>query len=349
MDFHDKLHLSSAKICKYISKYKHSLQELNLQECYWLKGGALSSALQKCRKLKSLNVLGCSVSKKSLCSVLKLNSNLTTLAWSITASDLYLPPSPISRETFRDIMASFCRGLATGFAGLDQVMIRFPLLVDNLKFFVPFLLNLGMPLICHELSLKRFALQWFDVTERAVQCVEIVIEGSGLQFQKGKKLTDSFTNHQHSRDHYLTGLQAMSLRAAGRELEHGTLRTFVLPHFDYFVQSDDCKEHLERLGAKSSIVNMDLGALGKQDPDCLTTILGAQSLRYLNLTGMNIVGHMLQVIATSSPNLKILNLQDCRNCLTPVSLFHGFPCMSNLLCKAEHKVTFFIFLLNHIL
>ena len=78
MDFHGKLHLSSALICKYISKYKHSLQKLNLQECYWLKGSALSTALQKCRKLKSLNVLGCSVSKKTLCSVLKLNSNLTT-------------------------------------------------------------------------------------------------------------------------------------------------------------------------------------------------------------------------------------------------------------------------------
>ena len=159
MDFHGKPHLCSATICKYISKYKHSLQELYLQECYWLKSGALSSALQKCRKLTSLNVLGCSVSKKTLCSVLKRNSNLTTLAWSIVASDLYLPPSPIPRELFRDIMLSFCGGLATGFTSLDRLMIRFPLLVENLKLFVPFVLNLGMPLICRELSLKRFALQ----------------------------------------------------------------------------------------------------------------------------------------------------------------------------------------------
>ena len=325
MDFRGKIHLSSATICKYISKYKHSLQELNLQECYWLKGGALSSALQKCRKLTSLNVLGCSVTKKTLCSVLKLNSNLTALVWSITVSDLFLPPSPISREIFRDIMVSFCRGLATGFTGLDRLTIRFPMLVDNLKFFVPFVLNLGMPLICRELSLKQFALQWFDVTERAVQCVDIVIEGSDLQFQQRKQLTVSSSNNmpqyshdQHSSD--LTGLQAMSLRAAGPELERGTLRTFVLPHFDYFVQSDNCNDHIERLATKSSIVHMDLGALGKQDPDRLATILGAHSLRYLNLTGMNIVGNMLQVIATSSPNLKILNLQDCRNCLTPVSL-----------------------------
>ena len=322
MDFRGKLHLSSVTICKYISKYKHSLQELNLQECYWLKAGVLSSALQKCRKLTSLNVLGCSVTKKTLCSVLKLNSNLTTLAWSITAGDLHLPPSPISRESFRDIMVSFCRGLATGFTNLDRLMIRFPVLVDNLKFFVPFVLNLGMPLICRELCLKRFALQWFDVTDRAIQCVEIVIEGSDLQFQQRKQPTVSPSNNfpQDSQDHHFTRLQAMSLRAAGPELERGTLHTFVLPHFDYFVQSDDCNEHIKSLATKSSIVNMDLGALGKQDPDRLTTILSAQSLKYLNLTGMNIVGHMLQVIATSSPNLEILNLQDCRNCLTPVSL-----------------------------
>ena len=322
MDFSGRLHLSSATICKYISKYKHSVRELNLQECYWLKSGALSSALQKCRNLTSLNVLGCSISKKILCSVLKLNNNLTTLAWSITASDLYLPPSPILRETFRDIMVSFCRGLATGFSGLNRLMIRFPVLVDKLKFFVPFILNLGMPLICRELNLKRFALQWFDVTERAIQCVEIVLEGSSLQFQKGKQETVPLSNTipEYSDDHHLTGLQAMSLRAAGPELERGTLHTLVLPHFEYFVQSDNCNEHIEKLATKSSIVNMDLGALGKQDPDRLTTILGAQALRYLNLTGMNIIGHMLQVIATSSPNLKILNLQDCRNCLTPVSL-----------------------------
>lgn len=319
MDFHGKLHLSSATICNYISKYKHSLQELNLQECYWLKGGALSSALQKCRKLTSLNVLGCSVTKKTLCSVLKLNNNLTTLAWSISASDLYLPPAPISRETFRDILVSFCRGLATALTGLDQLTIQFPVLVHRLKIFVPFVLNLGMPIICSALSLKRFVVEWFDVTDRAVQCVEIVIEGSGLQFQQREQLTVSLSNDLPQCRHHLTGLQAMSLRAAGPELERGTLHTFVLPHYN-FVQSDNCNEQIKRLATKSSIVNMDLGALGSQDPDCLITILSANSLRYLNLTGMNITGHMLQAIATSSPNLKFLNLQDCRECVTPVSL-----------------------------
>ena len=79
--------------------------------------------------------------------------------------------------------------------------------------------------------------------------LRLLLKGSDLRLQKGKQPAANLTNSnpQYSGDHYLTGLQAMSLRAAGRELEHGTLHTFVLPHFDYFVQSDDCKEHLERL------------------------------------------------------------------------------------------------------
>ncbi|KAJ7390315.1 F-box and leucine-rich repeat protein 18 [Desmophyllum pertusum] len=120
VDFQRKPHLSSTAICKYINKFKHSLQELNLQECYWIEGRALSSALQKCRTLTSLNVLGCSVTKKNLCSVLKQNGNIRSLAWSIQASDLRLITSP-SHPTplFREFLVSFCSELAIVFTGLD--------------------------------------------------------------------------------------------------------------------------------------------------------------------------------------------------------------------------------------
>ncbi|KAL9964540.1 hypothetical protein ACROYT_G028195 [Oculina patagonica] len=321
-DFQQKKHLSSSAICYYISKFKHSLQELNLQECYWLKGDALSTALQKCRKLTSLNVMGCSVTKEALCSVLKQNGNLKTLAWSIySPSDLYLPPRRVSRETFRELLETFCNGLATAFTGLDQLTIRFPVIFRKFKIYLDF----GMPVICSKLCLKRFVLQWFDVADKAIQCVKIVIEGSGFQFPQ-TELTTFFSNSTPF-NHHLTSLQAMSLKTAGSE----TLRTFVLPNFISKL-SDNCDEHIKKLATKSTIVNMDLGVLGLQEPDRLMSILSAQqSLRYLNLTGMDITGHMLQVIATSSPKLEFLNLRDCRECLTPIKGLETLAlCCTNL-------------------
>lgn len=316
VDFGQKKYLSSSAICQYISKFKHSLQELNLQECYWLKGVDLSSALQKCRKLTSLNALGCNVTKKTLCSVLKQNNNLKTLAWSVSSKDLYSPPHPVSTETLRDLLQSFCNGLSTAFQGLDHLTIRFPVLFGNFKILMPLILNLGMPVICSKLCLKKFALQWLDVTEKVIQCVEIVIEGSGSQFPQ-KEVSIFFSNDTPICHQLLTSLQT---RAAGSELERGTLRTFVLP-FTVLLLSDSYHEHIKGLATTSSIVNLDLGVLSLEEPDSLMSILSTQqSLRYLNLTGIMINGHVLQVIAASSPNLEFLNLQDCRDCLTPVSL-----------------------------
>ena len=319
VDFQQKKYLSSSAICQYINKFKHSLQELNLQECYWLKGVDLSSALQKCRKLTCLNVLGCNVTKKTLCSVLKQNSNLKTLAWSVSSKDLYLPPRLVLRETFNELLQSFGNGLSTAFQGLDNLTIRFPVLLGECKVRAPLIPIFGMPVICSKLCLKKFALQWLDVREKAVQCVEIVIEGSGWQFPQ-KDVSIYFSNDTPICRQLLTSLQTMSLRAAGSELERGTLRTFVLP-FNVYLLFDNYHEHIKRLATASSIVNLDLGVLSFEIPDSLMSILSAQqSLRYLNLTGIMINGHVLQVIANSSPNLESLNLQDCRDCLTPVSL-----------------------------
>ena len=308
-------------ICNYISKFKDTLLELNLQECYWLHGASLSSALQKCRKLSSLNVLGCSVTKKTLCSVLKLNVNLKTLAWSINARDLHLPsPSvTLSTEVFAGLLVSFCSGLSEAFKGLNQLTIRLPVFPEKFKGFAQLILQQGIPLICSELHLKTFALQSFDLSESLMHCIpELVIEGSGFQFGR-RELKNAHNFHS---------LLAVVMKTIYPELENGTLRTFISPCNAFIcLVSDVCDEHIKSLGSKSSIVNMDLGALALQNLDCLTTILSAQSraLRYLNLTRMVITGHMLQVIATSSPNLEFLNLRNCQDCLTPVSLSDSPP------------------------
>ena len=300
-------------ICKYISTFKHSLEELDLRECYWLKGASLSSALQKCRKLKSLNVVGCDVTKKTICSVLKLNEHIKTLEWSITLSDLYSTADavPISlRDDCREFVAHFCRELVDVFAGLDSLTIRFPVHPGHLRSEIPFLviINFGVPVICSGLHLKKFKLQWFE-NRRNFNCVEILIEGGGFQFPK------SCLNGSEP----LCSLKTMALGALAYQLEYGMLQTFLLPDNPY-IQAPFWGDGFKKLEHQTSVGNMDLGALHLQDSACLSAILGVQSLRYLNLAGLNINCHLLQVIATTSPNLECLNLQDCVGCLEPVSI-----------------------------
>ena len=128
IDFHRKHDLSSLVICSYISKFKHCLEEVNLLECYWLKGALLSNALQKCRKLTSLNVLGCDITKRTICSVLKLN-NLKRLDWSVSCFDLNFNDIVGSNrnDLLKKVLTSFCSELSGAFSGLDSLTVRFPL------------------------------------------------------------------------------------------------------------------------------------------------------------------------------------------------------------------------------
>ena len=322
IDFQGKQNLSSALICNYISKFGHSLEKLNLQECYWLKDGPLSRALQKCRKLTSLNVIGCDVTKKTICSVLKLNSSLRTLEWSISGSDLHLGKFPPA-ERSREVLVSFCNELANHLSGLDCLAIRLPVStrMPNWKLIAPTLIIFGMPVICSGLYLKRFTLQWLESSINGIECIEIVLEGSDIHFQKSDFVPGLYGGSK---------FYEMSLNAVDSVLEDGTLHTFVVPGNEYFLNvcnPPKWDHHLKKLEAKTAVVNMDLGGLVNmdlgglrlQDSRFLMAILSAQSLRYLNLTGLDIDGCLLQVIATSSPNLEALNLHDCRGCLKPVS------------------------------
>ena len=307
---------SCMTICKYISTFKHSLEELDLQECYWLKGAPLSCALQKCRKLKSLNVMGCDVTKKTICSVLKLNEHIRTLEWSIKLSDVHCTAVPSSSvEACKEFLTHFCHGLADAFAGLDCLTIRFPVPPVHFGTSVPFtiIINSGVPFICSGLCLKKFQLQWFEFPKNAFHCVEIVIEGSGFQFPKSD--VSSWLNGTES----ICSLKYMTFSALVCQLDCGVLQTFLLPD-NLYIRSPLQGDSFKKLESKTSVVNMDLGALRLQDSACLSAILSVQSLRYLNITGLNVDGHLLQVIATTSPNLEFLNLQDCIACLEPVSI-----------------------------
>lgn len=315
VNFHGKQHLSSGFICNYISKFKHSLQELNLQECYWIKGALLSSTLQKCRKLTSLNLLGCSVTKKTLCSLLKLNANLKTLAWSMNEKDLPIGShlEGYTLGVFHGLLLSFCSGLSEAFKGLDSLTIRLP----NI-YVTALIVNQGIPIICSELHLKAFTLQWIDVSgSYRSHCPKLSIEGSEIQFCRRETEID------------FAGLSVIgeARKSINHGLESGTFHTFIVPSSFQFLDRnrDICEKFMKTVGNRSSIVNLKLGALAlnEYDVDCLMTVLSMQwqALVYLNLSGFVISGHFLQIIATSSPNLEILNLQNCSDCFTPVSLF----------------------------
>ena len=180
------------------------------------------------------------------------------------------------------------------------------------------IVNQGIPIICSELHLKAFTLQWIDVSgSYRSHCPKLSIEGSEIQFCRRETEID------------FAGLSVIgeARKSINHGLESGTFHTFIVSSSFQFLDRnrDICEKFMKTVGNRSSIVNLKLGALAlnEYDVDCLMTVLSMQwqALVYLNLSGFVISGHFLQVIATSSPNLEILNLQNCSDCFTPVSLF----------------------------
>ena len=335
IDFHHKHDLSSLVICSYISKFKHSLEEVNLLECYWLKGTLLSNALQKCRKLTSLNVLGCDITKKTICSVLKLN-NLKRLEWSVSCYDLNFNDIVGSNrnDLLKKVLISFCSELSGAFSGLDSLTVRFPLFHGTSKFSFRWIIKFGVPLICSELGLKKFTVEWVDEVGKFIHFLKISIEGSRFQFQKNDlakisdpSILDGFNGLP------LLDLHEMTCNAIKTLLGNEALSTFLLP-YDH---SDQKYTSFEKLETKPCLVNLDVPLQFLDATSSKSPHFSEHALRYLNLARIrSIDGHLLQVIASSSPNLEILNLQDCTGCLEPVSIivlkyeptfFHVNTCM----------------------
>ncbi|XP_068733228.1 F-box/LRR-repeat protein 18-like isoform X1 [Montipora capricornis] len=298
--------ISSLAVCKYISKFKHSLEDLNLQDCYWLKTGPLSSALQTCRKLRSLNVMGCEVSKKTICSVFKNNKNVSTLEWSLNYDDMYTSTTSLSRNQELKLLTSFCGELNQAFKGLDRLTIAICLTRKNAQL----MNNSAVPIICRGLCLRKFTLQWTEIRGGPCSCFELAIEGSRSLFE----------NQSCSGEHlpersvvFSSKLKEIFLVALASQRDCGKLHSFLFPYWATMEPPSLYINHLQIL-EDVSLTNIDLGDLRVCDSTLLSAILSKQTLHYLNLCGLKIDGHLLQVVATSSPNLKVLNLHNCVGC-----------------------------------
>ncbi|XP_068685829.1 F-box/LRR-repeat protein 18-like isoform X2 [Montipora foliosa] len=298
--------ISSLAVCKYISKFKHSLEDLNLQDCYWLKTGPLSSALQTCQKLRSLNVMGCEVSKKTICSVFKNNKNVTTLEWSLNYDDMYTSTTSLSRNQELKLLTSFCGELNQAFKGLDRLTIVICLTQKNAQL----INNSAVPIICRGLCLRKFTLQWTEIRGGPCSCFELAIEGSRSLFE----------NQSCSGEHlpersvvFSSKLKEMFLVALASQRDCGKLHSFLFPYWATMEPPSLYINHLQIL-EDVSLTNIDLGDLRVCDSTLLSAILSKQTLHYLNLCGLKIDGHLLQVVATSSPNLKVFNLHNCVGC-----------------------------------
>ena len=287
-----------------------------MQECYWIKATPLAIALQRCTKLKSLNVIGCNVSKKALCSLMQENGSLTMLGCSISPNEFHWPLQDLTTELFEKMLMPFCNNLQQSFSALESLTVRLPALKTSEgrhDLFARFMLNRGISIICSRSCLKAFCLDWLVASSCGVQCVESGFGCQGFRLAGGTGNVTFDTKHLN--------LQNVLLKAATQELEHGHLHTLLMP-YNPFVQPAELFTLIERLKVESCVENLDLGVLCFQvKSECLTSILNAHCLKYLNLSGMPIDGHTLQVIATSSPNLQVLNLQDCHGCLSPVCIF----------------------------
>lgn len=245
--------------------------------------------------------MGCNVTKKTICSVLKLNESITSLEWSVNSRDLPIPKPCMTREVAWELKLGYCNGLSDAFAGLDCLTICFPMFLLRFKAFFHFLINVGVPLICSELCLKKLKLQWFDVGENVVHCFEVVIKGSieGSSFQFKKSFSPKLNVGEPIPIH-----QCLKFFEMLSQPDCVTLHSsvFLHPH-----------------NPKGSLVDMDPG-ISYNDLTDMPSIIA--SLQYLNFSGRDTNGHVLQLIATLAPHLQFVNLQDCCGCLKPVSIYY---------------------------
>ena len=300
--------ISTTTACSYISKFKDSLEELNLQDCYWVKGGPLSIALQRCHKLKSLNVIGCEVSKKTICSILKLNENLKILEWSFGRNDLQTFASSFPENQKNQLLRTFCSELNQAFKKLECLTITFqtwrnPYFQDPTNFImVSLITSLGMAIICSELCLKKLKLQWTEINQSHCCCVEIAVEGNGVLYNK-------ISDYEHVSP--LFKLQDMLITAFTSELNCGKVHSFIFPLWKSGTSLSHYLSVAKKMDNVTSVTNINLGGFAIIGSTIARAIVSKQTLRYLNLAGMMFDGQLLQEVANSSPNLEVLNLQNC--------------------------------------
>ena len=282
------------------------MEELNLQDCYWVKGGPLSIALQRCHKLKSLNVIGCEVSKKTICSILKLNENLKILEWSFSRNDLQTLASSLPGNQRNQLLRTFCSELNQAFKKLECLTITFqtwrnPYFQNPNNFIMMSLINFGMIIICSELCLKKLKLQWIEIEQSTCCCVEIAVEGNGVLY---KKISD----YECMPPVYL--LQDMLITVLASQLNCGKVHSFIFPHWIHGASVNHWMSVAPKMGNVTSVTNINFGGFGLVGSKVAQAILSRQTLRYLNLGGLLFDGDLLQVVANSSPNLEVLNLHN---------------------------------------
>lgn len=292
------------------------MEDLNLQDCYWVKGGPLSIALQRCRKLKSLNVIGCEVSKKTICSILKLNENLKILEWSFNCDDLQTVASSLPGNQRNKLLMTFCSELNQAFKKLECLTITFltwrnPPFQNTDNSIMVTLINFGMAIICSELCLKKFKLQWIEIKESPCYCVEIAVEGNGVLYQKSDSSYSPDGSLQDECPPLSFKLKEMLLTALTSQLNCGKVHSFIFPYWVTKGPIHRYFSHVKKMENVTSVTNINLGAFDVVGSAIVPAILSKQTLRYLNLAGLKFDGHLLQVVATSSPNLEVLNLHNC--------------------------------------
>ena len=157
------------------------------------------------------------------------------------------------------------------------------------------LINFGILIICSELCLKKFKLQWIEINESRCCCVEIAVEGNGVLY---RKISDN------ERMPLLYRLQDMLITALLSQLNCGKVHSFIFPLWTAGTSLSHYLSVATKMDNVTSVTNITMGGFGGVH----SAILSKQTLRYLNLAGLKFDGHLLQVVATSSPNLEVLCL-----------------------------------------
>ncbi|KAK3791324.1 hypothetical protein RRG08_012510 [Elysia crispata] len=283
--------LTSEKFRDFLRPITESVEELNLDSCYWLRPAGLD-IISKCTNLTSLHLIQVRLSVKNLCSIMSILPNLTNLSFSI--SDI--------RDLHPELAAS--KGAQECLARLIKLSLHFrhQLVYSNCP-----VINFcsGPTLFEYCRKLEEFYVYGFPSNARGIPKYIFqpqILKPENLQNVRVMALNDA-------------------LDPAARMFFFGTLlavcklsvkfKTLLQPsgNVDQLWTMDGyatCLQNMEEL------VHFDPSRTTFQIPSEVLHFETAHNLQYLNLSdNAAVTAETLHLLADTCPKLTSLNLQNC--------------------------------------
>ena len=304
IDFDKSLNVSSTLLHRLSCQHHAQLISIKFLDCFWIPSNQMVAALQKCKQLKELIIVGSKISLAGLCKIFSNNKNIKRLGWSI-------PNTTLSTEFIKkDRYTQLYLDIQNIFKNLDGIILRF----DSLTSFENFL-----PIFdTYDIKVSEFGLEY--LSDRSASYF-----ASGNLYKMYIKCHDKFQ------------ICLKDAIDANRFLHFNILATdFVIQTVTKAAQRHNI-EILLAPGNTNSLcwkyITSVIDILSYKKIDLTSATLSKEQMTWLSkltkLTHLNLSNvvafktNLMRVIATNCKNLRCLNLSHSSDWIDKVSVANG--------------------------